>query len=114
MFRISTKAVVPRERRTLSFVFENTAVRAFEGQTVAQALVAANSGRCRTTPVSGSARAPYCLMGVCFDCLVEIDGKQNQQSCLVPVREGMQVKVQRGERLLSPDGVSEWENVSED
>jgi len=53
-------------------------------------------------------------MGVCFDCFVEIDGKQNQQSCLVPVCEGMQVKVQRGERLLSPDGASGWENVRED
>ena len=109
MFRISAKAVVPQERRTLSFVFENAAVNAFEGQTVAQALVAANGGHCRTTPVSGSPRAPYCLMGVCFDCLVEIDGKQNQQGCLVPVREGMQVKVQRGERLLSPGGTSDSE-----
>jgi D-hydroxyproline dehydrogenase subunit gamma len=104
MFRISAKAVVPRERATVSIVFEGATVSAFEGQTVAQALVAANGGACRTTPVSGSARAPYCLMGVCFDCLVEIDGKQNQQGCLVPVREGMQVRIQHGERLLSVDG----------
>lgn len=111
MFRISAKAVVPRERRTVTFVFENTSVSAVEGQTVAQALVAANSGACRTTPVSGSARAPYCLMGVCFDCLVEIDGKQNQQGCLVPVRDGMRVRVQHGERLLSVDGDASGANT---
>jgi predicted molibdopterin-dependent oxidoreductase YjgC len=103
MFRISAKAVVPQARRAVSFEFESTTVRAFEGQTVAQALVAANAGACRTTPVSGSARGPFCLMGVCFDCLVTIDGKENQQGCLVPVREGMRVSMQHGERLLSPD-----------
>lgn len=114
MFRISAKAVVPCERRTVSFVFEGTTVSAFEGQTVAQALVATNSGACRTTPVSGSARAPYCLMGVCFDCLVEIEGKQNQQGCLVPVRDGMQVRVQHGERLLWVDGDANTEVAHED
>jgi sarcosine oxidase subunit alpha len=107
MFRISAQAETPLQRRTLSFTFENTPVRAFEGQTIAQALVAANAGRCRTTPVSGSSRAPYCLMGVCFDCLVTVDGKQNQQGCLVPVREGMCVTIQHGERLLSPEGRGE-------
>lgn len=42
----------------------------------------------------GSPRAPYCLMGVCFECMMEIDGVENVQSCLVPVREGMTVKRQ--------------------
>jgi sarcosine oxidase subunit alpha len=46
-------------------------------------------------------------MGVCFDCLVTVDGKQNQQGCLVPVREGMRVTIQHGERLLSPEGRGE-------
>ena len=41
------------------------------GDTVAAALLAAGIDHCRTTPVSGAPRAPYCLMGVCFDCLVD-------------------------------------------
>lgn len=45
-------------------------------------------------PVSGEARAPYCLMGVCFECLMEIDGVPNVQSCLVPVAEGMVIRRQ--------------------
>ncbi|KVS10440.1 (2Fe-2S)-binding protein [Burkholderia multivorans] len=113
MFRISAKAVVPRERRTVTFMFEERTVSAFEGQTVAQALVAANRGACRTTPVSGSARAPYCLMGVCFDCVVEIDGKQNQQGCVVPVRDGMRVRIQHGGRLLSVDADANTEIAGE-
>lgn len=42
----------------------------------------------------GGPRSPYCLMGVCFECMLEIDGVKNVQSCLVTVREGMTVKRQ--------------------
>jgi D-hydroxyproline dehydrogenase subunit gamma len=48
----------------------------------------------RTTPVSGSPRAPFCMMGVCFDCLMEIDGVPNRQACLVTVSEGMRIRRQ--------------------
>ncbi|WP_419525505.1 2Fe-2S iron-sulfur cluster-binding protein [Bilophila wadsworthia] len=33
-------------------------------------------------------------MGVCFECLMEIDGEPDVQSCLVTVREGMVVRRQ--------------------
>ncbi len=42
----------------------------------------------------GSPRAPFCLMGVCFECMMEIDGVENIQSCLVPVRDGMVIRRQ--------------------
>jgi predicted molibdopterin-dependent oxidoreductase YjgC len=48
----------------------------------------------RRSPVSGLPRAPLCMMGVCFECLVEIDGQTNQQGCLVKVREGMRIRRQ--------------------
>ena len=73
-------------------------VRARRGDTVAAALLSAGIEHCRTTPVTGAPRAPYCLMGVCFDCLVTIDGVGNRQACLVPVREGMKVETQHGKR----------------
>lgn len=92
----------PREdaRAIVRITFDGTAIEAREGDTVAAALLAANVASCRTTPVSGAPRAPYCMMGVCFDCLVVIDGVGNRQSCLVPVREGMAVETQRGKREL--------------
>ena len=43
-----------------------------------------------------------CLMGVCFDCLVEVDGRPNVQACMVTVREGMRVRLQHGARGLEP------------
>ena len=73
-------------------------IRARAGDTVAGAMLAAGVDRFRTTPVTESPRAPYCLMGVCFDCLVTIDGVGSRQGCLVPVREGMAVETQLGKR----------------
>ena len=73
-------------------------VHAQPGDTVAAALLLAGIDRCRTTPVTGAPRLPYCMMGVCFDCLVTIDGVGSRQACLVPVRAGMAVETQQGKR----------------
>ena len=83
---------------TLTLKVDGKEIRARLGDTVAAALLAAGIERCRTTPVSGAPRAPYCLMGVCFDCLVTIDGVGSRQACLVLVREGMAVETQQGKR----------------
>jgi predicted molibdopterin-dependent oxidoreductase YjgC len=48
----------------------------------------------RASPVSGAPRAPYCLMGVCFECLVEVDGVRDRQACLTTIRDGMRVRRQ--------------------
>ena len=66
-------------------------------------LLAAGVETCRTSAVGGEPRAPYCLMGVCFECLVTVDGVGNQQGCLVPLRPGMKVETQigRGKRELA-------------
>jgi len=65
---------------------------------VAAALLAAGVSRFRSTPVSAAPRAPYCMMGACFECLLEIDGVANAQSCLVAVRPGMKIRTQEGAR----------------
>jgi predicted molibdopterin-dependent oxidoreductase YjgC len=68
------------------------------GDTVAAALLAAGRATCRSTPVSGAPRGPYCMMGVCFECLVSVDGVGNRQGCQVIVQPGMAVQTQRGKR----------------
>lgn len=45
--------------------------------------------------ISGQPRAPYCMIGKCFDCLIEVDGRPNTQSCMTAVRDGMRVETQR-------------------
>ena len=86
------------DAKTVSLTIDGKRVDARLGDTVAAALLAAGFEHCRTTPVSGAPRSPYCMMGVCFDCLVTIDGVGNSQGCLVPVRDGMRVELQRGKR----------------
>ena len=78
------------------FTCNGQVIEARVGDSVATALLMAGIGSTRDTALSGEGRAAYCLMGVCFECLVEIDGIPNQQACLVPVSEGMSVRQQEG------------------
>ena len=80
--------------KAVKFWFEEKSILAQEGESVAAALLAEGVVHLRTNLVSGEGRAPYCWMGVCFECLLEIDGQPNQQSCLIPVKEGMCVRRQ--------------------
>jgi len=82
----------------LTIFVNGVATPAQDGDSVAAALLAAGHAACRTSAVSGVPRGPYCLMGVCFDCLVMIDGVANRQGCMVAVRDGMRVETQRGKR----------------
>jgi len=86
------------EDTSVSLSIDGKHIEARPGDSVAAVLLAAGLRHCRTTSVSGAWRAPYCMMGVCFDCLVNIDGVGNRQSCLVPVREGMRIELQHGKR----------------
>ena len=84
--------------RPVTITFDGAEVAAHEGDSVAAALLAAGITATRSTPVSGAPRGPFCMMGVCFECLVEIDGAANRQACMVEVREGMAVRPMHGAR----------------
>ena len=95
MFRTIITAAT---RPAIELHVDGRPIEAHEGDTLAIALLSAGVAAFRHTPVSGEPRAPLCLMGVCFDCLVEVDGAPNVQSCMVEVREGMQVRLLTGAR----------------
>jgi len=84
--------------RVVEIYVEGRPISACEGVPLATALLNAEVVPFRRTPVSGQPRMPLCLMGVCFDCLVEVDGVQNVQSCMVQVHAGMQVRLPQGAR----------------
>jgi len=83
-------------RAAVTIELDGETLTALEGDTVAAAMLTAGVGHTGATPVGGKARLPYCMMGVCFDCLMEIDGVPNRQACLVRVRDGMKVRRQSG------------------
>jgi D-hydroxyproline dehydrogenase subunit gamma len=88
----------PPDRPALRLFVDGEPVAAAEGDSVAATMLGAGILACRSTPVSGAPRAPYCLMGVCFECLVTIDGVGSRQACLVAARDGMRVETQQGKR----------------
>lgn len=75
-------------------------VMAEPGESVAAVLMRQPDTWSRLSPVSGARRAPYCMMGVCFDCLAEVDGTPSVQTCLTPVSDGMRVRRQLGKRRV--------------
>ncbi|MDJ1640107.1 (2Fe-2S)-binding protein [Streptomyces pakalii] len=66
------------------------------GQTLAAAFVASGRVAWRTTPGGQRPRGVFCGIGVCYDCLVTVDGRRGQRACLVQARAGMAVAT--GER----------------
>jgi predicted molibdopterin-dependent oxidoreductase YjgC len=88
------------EEAFVTITIEDRRIRVPASDTVAAAMLAAGFEFARTTPVSGARRAPYCMMGICFECLVEIDGVPNQQACQTQVHEGMTVDLQKGARRI--------------
>jgi predicted molibdopterin-dependent oxidoreductase YjgC len=88
--------------RPIDLTINGVAVQCREGDSVAAALIAAGFNECRDTAVKEVPRGPFCMMGVCYDCLVMIDGQPNQQACMTRVRSGMNIERQLGAREVQP------------
>jgi NADPH-dependent 2,4-dienoyl-CoA reductase/sulfur reductase-like enzyme len=86
---------------TVAITFEGRGIEAEEGETLAAAL-AANRIRVLRTTRSGAERGIFCGMGVCQDCLVEIDGKPNQRACMTKVERPMSIERGSDTRVARP------------
>ncbi len=89
----------PESGPKVQFVFEDEQITAPQGISLAAALLA-HSGNATRRTSTGAQRTAYCMMGVCFECLVDVDGVPNTQSCMTVVRDGMVVKRQIGLRTI--------------
>lgn|GEM_PF-337056 len=89
--------------KTLTVYICGRSVTANEGETVAGVLLRHAPLLTRTTPVQGTQRAPYCMMGVCFDCLAVVDGVSSCQTCLTTVSDGMRIEKQDWRREVYVD-----------
>lgn len=65
--------------------------RVAAGVSVAAALI--NSGQLAWRQTrAGAARGMFCGIGVCFDCLVTVNGVRDLRACLIEVREGDRIE----------------------
>lgn len=82
----------------LTIVVDGEPVRAHAGETVAAVLIASEGMMTRRT-TAGATRGVFCGIGVCFDCLLVVDGVPNTRACMTLVADSMRVERQRGAGL---------------
>ena len=71
-------------------ILDDVALSLPQGANLAAALLAAGVPVFRDTPISGAPRGPFCMMGACFDCLIEIEGT-TRQACMIEVTDGLEI-----------------------
>jgi predicted molibdopterin-dependent oxidoreductase YjgC len=89
----------PDRAGTVNMTLDGEPITARPGDTVAAALLA-HSGDASRLTANSAPRTAFCMMGVCFDCLVEVDGRPNCQGCMITVRDGMVLRRQHGLREI--------------
>jgi len=89
---ISREAVVARGA-PIELLVNGEPVRAYLGETIAGALVAAGYRVFRHAPRTGAPRGVYCGIGACFECVVTVEGLGQVRSCMVAVQRGMRVSL---------------------
>ncbi|WP_051172334.1 (2Fe-2S)-binding protein [Microbacterium indicum] len=75
-----------------ALTFDGSRIPFHDGQTVGGALMAAGITSWRTTRRAGEPRGLFCGIGVCFDCLVTVDGQHMQRACVTPAQDGQVVE----------------------
>jgi predicted molibdopterin-dependent oxidoreductase YjgC len=86
----------PGPDRPLTIVVDGEPVAGTVGQTIAGVLLGAGRREWRTTTASGAPRGVFCGIGVCFDCLVEVNGLRDVRACLRRAQDGDVVTRQGG------------------
>ncbi|MFZ0159635.1 MAG: (2Fe-2S)-binding protein, partial [Kineosporiaceae bacterium] len=79
-----------------TFGFDGHEIPFRPGQSIGAALWVAGERALRTTRIASAPRGLFCGIGVCFDCLVVIDGVPDQRACVTPAAAGLEVRTQHG------------------
>ena len=79
-----------------AFSFDDRTIPFLEGQTVGAALINAGIHSWRVTRRRATPRGLFCGIGVCYDCLISVNGAANLRACQVTAAPGMSVTTQTG------------------
>src|SRR4051794_19382722 len=80
----------------VTLTIDGEPLTAYLGETLAAAMLADGRRTLRHSTRSGSPRGVFCGMGICYDCLMVVDGRPNVRACMTPVADGMVAAVQDG------------------
>ena len=76
----------------ITFIFDGTTYKGFEGDTIASALLANGVRQLRVHEETGAPRAIYCNIGHCFECRVTVNQAQGIRACMTPIKENMTIE----------------------
>jgi predicted molibdopterin-dependent oxidoreductase YjgC len=74
-------------------------IAAYEGETVLAALTAAGRRKLRRSLHHAGYRGAFCGMGICYECLVTINGRPRQHACMTEVEDHMEIHVDDPEEM---------------
>lgn len=77
--------------KPVTITVDGAPVGAYEGESIATALLASGRRTFRQTRRTGAPRGLFCGMGVCYDCTVHVAGTGEVRSCVTPVEAGMRI-----------------------
>jgi sarcosine oxidase subunit alpha len=78
--------------RQVWIVVDGVETVAYEGESVAAAMLAAGRRDLRVSPRRGEPRGMYCGIGLCFECVLTVDGQRGVRTCQTRVRDGLRVE----------------------
>ena len=78
----------------IELILDGETLIAQAGQTIAGAILASGRSSWRTTSRDRRPRGLFCGIGVCFDCLVTVNGIRDIRACQRPVADGDVIEVQ--------------------
>ena len=87
---------------TVMVYVDGSRIEADAHDSVAAVLLLCGKSASQVNRPTGQIRGHYCLMGVCFECLVTVDGIPDRQACMIPVCDGMQIKTQLRDESETP------------
>ena len=89
--------IVPGTEDAVRIELDGTPVDGLRGQTIAGVLLGSGVLAWRRTSGSGKPRGVFCGIGVCFDCIVEVNGVRDIRACQRRAQDGDVVRTQHDE-----------------
>lgn len=84
------------DKKEVTILYNGQPIKAYEGEPIASALMAAGIKSFRTTAKTHEPRGIFCAIGRCTDCMMVVDGIPNTRTCVTMVKDGMKVETQEG------------------
>jgi predicted molibdopterin-dependent oxidoreductase YjgC len=81
-----------KRNEQIKITVNGSEITAYKGETLLAALMAAGFKQTKKSPLKKQPRGALCGMGVCFECIVTVNGEPNIRSCMTEVENNMTVE----------------------